>query len=218
MRSSHSLDRLDTAFDDDRLVADAGLLLPATLAQHAQRLRIRQPGSGRPRWCRGLRDGISGGDGRAHDACLVEERRGNDFGGGPEARDELLVILADSTTDDDRVWRDEALEASQIRVDPLRPPLPSQLLAGLDAGRGQPLSILPATMMWPSSVLGRACHPGTGRFRCPFRRGPSRRLREAHGTRRTSPRPVPPHRHRSGRRSGDQVDAQGARLDSSRSS
>ena len=32
MRSSHSLDRLDTAFDDDRLVADAGLLLPATFA------------------------------------------------------------------------------------------------------------------------------------------------------------------------------------------
>ncbi len=34
MRSSHSLDQLDTAFDDDRLVADAGLHLPATLAQH----------------------------------------------------------------------------------------------------------------------------------------------------------------------------------------
>ena len=34
MRSSHSLDRLDTAFDDDRLVADAGLLLPATFADH----------------------------------------------------------------------------------------------------------------------------------------------------------------------------------------
>jgi hypothetical protein len=34
MRSSHSLDRLETAFDDDRLVADAGLALPATLAQH----------------------------------------------------------------------------------------------------------------------------------------------------------------------------------------
>jgi hypothetical protein len=34
MRSSHSLDRLDTAFDDDRLVADAGLVLPATLAAH----------------------------------------------------------------------------------------------------------------------------------------------------------------------------------------
>jgi len=32
MRSSHSLDRFDAAFDDDRLVADAGLLLPATLA------------------------------------------------------------------------------------------------------------------------------------------------------------------------------------------
>ena len=34
MRSSHSLDRLDTAFDDDRLVADAGLVLPSTLTQH----------------------------------------------------------------------------------------------------------------------------------------------------------------------------------------
>ena len=34
MRSSHSLDGLDSAFDDDRLVADAGLVLPATLAQH----------------------------------------------------------------------------------------------------------------------------------------------------------------------------------------
>ena len=34
MRSSHTLDRLDTAFDGTQLVADAGLLLPATLAQH----------------------------------------------------------------------------------------------------------------------------------------------------------------------------------------
>src|SRR5712691_87149 len=34
MRSSHSLDRVDIAFDDERLVADAGLHLPATLAQH----------------------------------------------------------------------------------------------------------------------------------------------------------------------------------------
>ena len=33
MRSSHSLDRIDTAFDGTQLVADAGLLLPATLAQ-----------------------------------------------------------------------------------------------------------------------------------------------------------------------------------------
>ncbi len=34
MRSSHTVDRLEVAFDDDRLVADAGLLLPATLAHH----------------------------------------------------------------------------------------------------------------------------------------------------------------------------------------
>ena len=39
MRSSHTLDQLETRFDDDRLVADAGLLLPATLAQH---LGLRQ--------------------------------------------------------------------------------------------------------------------------------------------------------------------------------
>jgi Transposase DDE domain group 1 len=34
MRSSHTLDRLATRFDERRLVADAGLLLPATLAEH----------------------------------------------------------------------------------------------------------------------------------------------------------------------------------------
>jgi hypothetical protein len=34
MRSSHSLDRLAVQFDDENLVANAGLLLPATLAQH----------------------------------------------------------------------------------------------------------------------------------------------------------------------------------------
>jgi hypothetical protein len=33
MRSSHSLDRIDVAFDGTHLVADAGLLLPATLVQ-----------------------------------------------------------------------------------------------------------------------------------------------------------------------------------------
>jgi len=35
MRSSHTLDRVDVAFDDDHLVADAGLLLPATLVVNA---------------------------------------------------------------------------------------------------------------------------------------------------------------------------------------
>ena len=34
MRSSHSLDRVDVIFDDEHAVADAGLMLPATLAQH----------------------------------------------------------------------------------------------------------------------------------------------------------------------------------------
>src|SRR5271156_1718518 len=32
--SWHSLDRFDVTFDDERLVANAGLMLPATLAQH----------------------------------------------------------------------------------------------------------------------------------------------------------------------------------------
>jgi len=34
MRSSPSVDGVGPAFDDDRLVADAGLLLPATLVSH----------------------------------------------------------------------------------------------------------------------------------------------------------------------------------------
>ena len=34
MASSHSLDSYEVTFDDDRLVANAGLVLPATLAQH----------------------------------------------------------------------------------------------------------------------------------------------------------------------------------------
>jgi hypothetical protein len=34
MRSCHSLDRREVTFDDDHLVANAGLVLPATLAQH----------------------------------------------------------------------------------------------------------------------------------------------------------------------------------------
>src|ERR1700678_2647596 len=34
MSSSHSLDRIDVIFDDGHLVANAGLLAPATLAQH----------------------------------------------------------------------------------------------------------------------------------------------------------------------------------------
>jgi hypothetical protein len=34
LSSSHTLDRLGVAFDDPQAVANAGLLLPATLAQH----------------------------------------------------------------------------------------------------------------------------------------------------------------------------------------
>jgi Transposase DDE domain group 1 len=36
MRSSHTLDRLDVIFDDEHAVADAGLVLPATLAEHLE--------------------------------------------------------------------------------------------------------------------------------------------------------------------------------------
>lgn len=34
MRFAHTLNRIATTFDDGRLIANAGLLLPATLAQH----------------------------------------------------------------------------------------------------------------------------------------------------------------------------------------
>ena len=36
MQSSRSPDRLSVTFDDDHAVAGAGLLLPATLAQHLE--------------------------------------------------------------------------------------------------------------------------------------------------------------------------------------
>ena len=39
MPSSHSLDSIEVIFDDPNLVADAGLIQPATLAQH---LGLRQ--------------------------------------------------------------------------------------------------------------------------------------------------------------------------------
>ena len=39
-------DRIRILFDDHRLVANAGLLLPATLARHLGLLRSRVPGSG----------------------------------------------------------------------------------------------------------------------------------------------------------------------------
>ena len=40
MRSCHSLDRREVTFDDDHLVANAGLMLPATLAQHLGLLEL----------------------------------------------------------------------------------------------------------------------------------------------------------------------------------
>jgi hypothetical protein len=43
MGSSHTLDQLDIAFDDTRAIANAGLLLPATLAE---RLGIEQAADG----------------------------------------------------------------------------------------------------------------------------------------------------------------------------
>lgn len=33
-RSSHTLDRVEVTFDGERVIADAGLILPATLTQH----------------------------------------------------------------------------------------------------------------------------------------------------------------------------------------
>jgi hypothetical protein len=50
MRSSHTLDALAVQFDDVNLVANAGLVLPATLAQHLglealyrKHVRLRTP-------------------------------------------------------------------------------------------------------------------------------------------------------------------------------
>ena len=47
MGSCHTLDQLDICFDDTHAVANAGLLLPATLAE---RLGIEQPPMRRSTW------------------------------------------------------------------------------------------------------------------------------------------------------------------------
>ena len=53
MRVSRSLDTVAVIFDDDNLVANAGLILPATLAQHLglealinERVRLTDPSAG----------------------------------------------------------------------------------------------------------------------------------------------------------------------------
>ena len=45
MLATSDPDRIDIAFDDDRLVADAGLLLPATLARGSASVNWRTPTS-----------------------------------------------------------------------------------------------------------------------------------------------------------------------------
>src|SRR6266542_1830110 len=62
MRSSHSLDRVETAFDETGLVADAGLVLPATLAHHLGLKTIVE------RW---LHLGRTAGHGNAGDKLLT---------------------------------------------------------------------------------------------------------------------------------------------------
>ena len=52
MLSRNHPDRIQIAFDDHRLVANAGLLLPATLARHLGLARTR-PAAPRPGRCPG---------------------------------------------------------------------------------------------------------------------------------------------------------------------
>jgi hypothetical protein len=88
MRSSHSLDRVGTAFDDERLVADAGLLLPATLAQ---RLGLKE---------------------------LVEERLDlGSAAGAPNAGDKLLTLVLSALAGGDCIDDADALRAgATVRV------------------------------------------------------------------------------------------------------
>ena len=82
MRSAHSLDRLETAFDDHRLVADAGLLLPATLAHHL-----------------GLKD-------------LVDEHLNlDDRPGRANAGDKLMTLVMSALAGSDRIDDANALRA-----------------------------------------------------------------------------------------------------------
>jgi hypothetical protein len=82
MRSSPTVDRVDTAFDDDRLVADAGLLLPATLAHHL-----------------GLR------------ALVYEHLDLGDKPGGAHVGDKLLTLVASALAGGDSIDDADALRA-----------------------------------------------------------------------------------------------------------
>jgi hypothetical protein len=55
MRSSHTLDELDTCFDDTHAVADAGLLVAATLGERAGAYRPGPPAGLTSRGRRGPR-------------------------------------------------------------------------------------------------------------------------------------------------------------------
>jgi len=108
MRSSHSLDRLETAFDDDRLVADAGLLLPATMAHHL-----------------GLK------------ALVDEHVRLAEAAGAANAGDKLLALVMSALAGGDCIDDAAALRAaapSGSSASPSRPPRPWARSCGASAG------------------------------------------------------------------------------------
>jgi hypothetical protein len=133
MRSSHSLDRLDTAFDDEHLVADAGLVLPATLAQHL-----------------GLRELVS------------EHLDLGDRAGQPNRGDKLLTLVMSALAGGDSIDDTDALRAGGTgRVLGFTLKAPSTLGTCLRsfrlgprpaAGCGQPGTARPG--------LGGGCGPG----------------------------------------------------------
>jgi hypothetical protein len=110
MRSSHSLERLDVAFDDDHLVADAGLVLPATLAQHL-----------------GLRELVS------------EHLDLGDRAGQPNRGDKLLTLVMSALAGGDSIDDAEALRAGGTgRVLGFRVKAPSTLGTFLRSFRSGP--------------------------------------------------------------------------------
>ena len=69
MPSSHSLDRIGVTFDDERLVANAGLIAPATLAQH---LGLREL----------FETNVDLGDAAGPGQCGAQGHDGDPFGAG----------------------------------------------------------------------------------------------------------------------------------------
>src|ERR687890_1537631 len=89
-----------------------------------------------------LPDALLGGQGRADDAGVVEQLRGDDGGAGRQQRYPLVRLLAHPAADDEEVRPDGGLQDVEVAVHPLGPLRVAEVLAVLRGGRGMLLAVV----------------------------------------------------------------------------